>query len=459
MRAPRRLPRRPPDPGRPPIATDPAPTSHVSERRPPPRPGSAAPATPRGTLRLDTRTEAGRLLLAGLLVLAGAALGRPAGGMPGTARHATPAPGRAVAARQAPAAPARPSLQEGGRGTDRPASPHDELAAARALWEAGERRAALNRLERAVASKPHNPPLRRALAEYALALSRPAAALPHALALGERGRDLAGRALFLLGRYEEALERLDALDPDSLLMRIEALHHLGRAGEERAAIAQALARLGPGHAGLRLARARRLAEDGDLAAAAALWREALSDDPLAAEALFGLGRTLVRLGEREEGLRLLERHRRLLPLFDALEFARRSAELSPNHAPNLAALGDAWRALAPFDPRALERALDHYRRADELATAEECVPIALRRARCLAEDAGRLEAALAVLDRAARRVRDPRPLVRAGDLLAAAGRRDEARARYTAALELAPADPAILRRLAALDRPAEGNRR
>ena len=140
-----------------------------------------------------------------------------------------------------------------------------------------------------------------------------------------------------------------------------------------------------------------------------------------------------------------------MPLLDERDFALQSLQLDPGHAPNHALLGDVERKLGQ-----LESAERRYETAATLATPDEVVPIALREARLLAEDCGRLDEALGVLDRAASRVADPRLTVRAGDLLAEAGRVAEARERYLAALSLRPEDVQIRARLDAL--PAEDAR-
>ena len=46
--------------------------------------------------------------------------------------------------------------------------------------------------------------------------------------MGDEGAALKGRALYFLGRYEEALPLLPEDDGEAVLMRIEALRALGR---------------------------------------------------------------------------------------------------------------------------------------------------------------------------------------------------------------------------------------
>jgi tetratricopeptide (TPR) repeat protein len=262
---------------------------------------------------------------------------------------------------------------------------------------------------------------------------------------------LRGRALYGLARYAEALAFLDAVSPATLRMRAECLRALGRFAELEALIPRAAELLGVDDAWVLLARAGQAERAGALPAALRLFRAALEREPLSAEARFGLGRALVRSGARDEGLAVLAQHRVLVPLLDALDFAQRGVELAPLHAPNRAALGDAWRALASFDRGACQRALREYELACELAEASELAPIALRRARLLAEELEDLEGALEVLRKAAERDDDARLFVRAADLLAAAGREREALERLRAALRLRPDDAAILARVEALE--------
>jgi tetratricopeptide (TPR) repeat protein len=195
---------------------------------------------------------------------------------------------------------------------------------------------------------------------------------------------------------------------------------------------------------------RSAARNGDFAAAARAFRAALAADPFDGEALFGLGRALVQAGQREEGLRVLERHRRLVPLLDAVDYARRGVDLAPAHAPNWTALGDAERALARSD-----RAESAYRRAAELARDGELAANALRWARLLAEDRGDAQAAVDLLVRTARRTPDARLYVRAGDILLGARRASEAIGFFEEARALRPQDAEIAKRLEAA-RAAEG---
>lgn len=325
-------------------------------------------------------------------------------------------------------------------------SAQDPAADPADLWERGERDAALAAWEARLAAHPDDAGLRRTLASRLMEAQRWEAALRVAEPLGPEAEGMRGSALFVLARYEEALRHLSADDPAQALLRVESLDALGRAAEAEAAVEQAARVLGEGHPRVAVLRGRRLAAAGRFAEALPHFRAAHAADPLDREALFGLGQALVRTGAREEGLRLLERHRELLPLLDARDFALQSLGLDPSHAGNHARLADAERALGRLP--AAEAA---YLRAAALAgSAGELVPVILRHARLLAEDRGDLDAAVALLDQTLARAPDARLAVRAGDLLAGAGRRNEARERFARALALRPGDAQIEERLAAL---------
>lgn len=321
---------------------------------------------------------------------------------------------------------------------------------AEALWRAGRRVEALAALEEEIRARPEDLALRQRLAERLLAVQRFSAALTHARALGPAGAGLRGEALYFLGRYDQALGELLEDDPRQLLLRAEALHKLGRSAEHAAAIEQAARALGEDDFRIQLLRARHAADSESWARAEQLYAAALAHEPFCAEAHFGRGRALLRLERGEEARAVLARHRALLPLLDQLEFAERGLALAPLHAPNEAALGDAWRALAAHDRSALARARAAYERATALAAPEELVPIALRHARLLAEELRDAEAALELLASAAQRRADPRLEVRRGDLLVQLGRPSAARAAYERALELAPGDAQIRQRLGSL---------
>jgi len=314
-----------------------------------------------------------------------------------------------------------------------------------AAWAAGEREDAVALMEEALADDPDDETLRRSLAERQMAIHRYEAAL--ATAGDDTGRSsVRGRALYLLGRYEEALEHLDPDDPLEAVMRVDAHEVLGHEEETWAALRSAESVLGRDTAALLSLRGRLLARAGRHEEAVDAFERALAVDAFDRAALHGLGRS--RLGRREEATAVLDRHRALVPLLDQLDFARRAVDLGPLHAANHALVGDAERALGRRD-----EALAAYVRAGELATPGELGPVLLRHARLLDEDLGRRDEAVAVLDAGWERARDPRLPVRAGDLLADAGRWDEALARYDAALAVRPGDPQIeARRRAVLAR-------
>ena len=310
-------------------------------------------------------------------------------------------------------------------------------------WDEGHVEESLEQLRAACRSEPGLAPL---LAQRLMGLGRYTAALDVARPLGAAGRDVSATCLYLLARYDAALELLDAENPQQTLLRVDALEVQGRPEQAREALLVAARVLGEQHPEVLAVRGRLLAADGHDAEAVEAFRAALAADPIQMAALFGLGRALLRLGQADEARAVLAEHRRLGPLVDQREAARRAVELSPRHAPNLALLGDAERDLGR-----LQLAHAAYLRASELARGSERVPVLLRFARLLSEDLVDLDGALALLDAEAAHSDDPRLPVRAGDLLAKAQRRDEAAARYRQALALRPGDPQIEARLAQWD--------
>jgi tetratricopeptide (TPR) repeat protein len=297
----------------------------------------------------------------------------------------------------------------------------------------------------AQAERPSAEGLSRLVA-WQIAVHRYRAALFDAEACGPACDRQRAEALYRMGEYERAVPLLDEQDPLSILWKVDALEALSRFEDSDAVLARVAAGSGLAADDARFlgARGRSAARRGDFAGAAALFRAALEADPFDGEAWFGLGRALVQGGDRAEGLRVLERHRRLVPLLDAVDFAQRGLDLAPAHAPNWTALGDAERALERFD-----RADAAYRRAEELAQGDQIVPNALRWSRLLVEGRGDVQAAVDVLARAAQRASDARLHVRAGDILLDARRASEAVAEFEAARALRPQDPEIARRLAA----------
>ncbi|MCB9916331.1 MAG: VCBS repeat-containing protein [Planctomycetes bacterium] len=309
-----------------------------------------------------------------------------------------------------------------------------------ALWQRGARVEALERMEAELAARPDDALLRRALVTRELGVSRFQAALAHAEPLGEAGHAARGRALYFLGRYEEALEFLAADDPALVLLRVESLRALGRLDEADALLPAVERLFGADDARYRLLVGRKRLREGDARGAAAEFRAVLATRPLESEAHFGLGRALVKLGEREEGLAVLARHRALVPLLDALDFAQRGVALAPTGASNLAALAEAWAALVPYDESARARARATYADAARWARADEVAPIALRRARWLAELEREPGAAVTCLEDALARQEDVRLHVRRG-LPRRARRADAARAHLRARARAAARRP------------------
>ena len=316
-----------------------------------------------------------------------------------------------------------------------------------ALWKGGARAEALDRMAAELASRPADTLLRASLVSRELELSRFRSVLLHAEELGPAGHPAMGRALYFLTRYEEALEYLDADDPELILLRVESLRALGRLAQADALLPRVAEHFGAEDPRYRLLVGRKLLREGESSAAVLEFRAVLSVQPLEAEALFGLGRALIKSGEREPGLAALERHRALTPLLDALDFARRGVALAPRSAPNQAALGDAWKDLVEFSPRASGAARLAYQRALTLAAGEDLVPIALRAGRFRAEVEADLRGAAELLEGVLERREDVRLRVRAADYRAGAGEPERARAHLEAALEARPGDRAILERL------------
>jgi len=312
------------------------------------------------------------------------------------------------------------------------------------LFGQGQRHEAVALLEQEVVAEPGDRALRGQLVQCLMSLRRYRRALE--VMRPGAGEEARGRALFFLGRYEDALEHLAPSNGDEVLMVVDALEALGRLEERDRVIDRAREVRGEEDAAVLVLRGRRAAWRGRHAEAAAHFQRALEEDPVLPEALFGLGHSLVRSGQLEKGRAVLQRHREVLPLLDRLEFAERSLQLNPAHAPNRAALADVLRELGRLD-----EAGRYYRSACEGAQEEELVPIVLRHARFQLENREDLEAALRLLRAAAERVRDPRLAVREGDWLAAAGRGSEAAEAYRRALAILPEDVRIQERLRRLE--------
>jgi tetratricopeptide (TPR) repeat protein len=334
-------------------------------------------------------------------------------------------------------------------------------ARAEELWRRGERAEAIEVLQAAVKEAAGKPSaaaekagekaatgLRLELARRLADVHRYEAALEHAQGAGPEGAALRGRLLFRLGRHAEALAELPENEADSLRLRVDVAEALGRFEESDRALEKLLAMAGRENPAAAALLARQAARRGEFELAAKEYERALGFDACNAAARFGLGQALLRLGQRERALEQLNEHRRLLPLLDQLDFAERAVDLAPNHASNVAAVGDAERALGRFD-----RAEAAYRRAAELAKPDEVVPIALRQARLAAEDRNDPRAAVEMLERAAKRVDDARLWVRAGDLMLSLGDRAGARTRFERALALRPQDEEIRKRFEATKAP------
>lgn len=306
-------------------------------------------------------------------------------------------------------------------------------------WQAGQRQESLAALEVAAGQTPA---LAGLLAERLMAVHHYQRALAVAVPLGDAGRPIRGACLYLLGRYDEALVELPGDDPLTAVMRVDALVVLGRHQQAWQELERAGPTLDESQPAVHALRGRLLAASDQHDLAAESFSRALQLDPLELSALFGLGRSLLRLQRTDEARALLEEHRRLTPLVDAYDAAVRAVDLSPSHAANHALLGDCERNLGR-----LQRAAAAYAQAAALAQGEDLVPVALRQARLLADDLNDLDAAVACLDGAAQRVPDSRLRVRAGDLLARARRWHEAADRYGAALALRPDDAQVQSRL------------
>jgi len=315
---------------------------------------------------------------------------------------------------------------------------------ARASWSKGAREEAIAERVKELAAPGAPAELRLELARWELEVHKPAAALEHLAPLAKEADVLRGEAHYALAQYAEAVPLLDEATTEHLLMKIDALEALGQLFESDAVLLRAIALPGPGDARLWSAEGRRLARNGNTSKAVEAFRKALALDDCSAEAWFGLGRALLAADRQEEGLAALEKHRKLTPLLDQWDFARRAVDLAPLHAPNLAALGDAERALGR-----LARAGELYARAVELAQgAEQLVPIVLRQARLFAEDKHDPAGAITLLVKAAEGTPDARLLVRAGDLAFESKDAPRAVELFERAQKLRPKDAEIEKRLA-----------
>lgn len=310
------------------------------------------------------------------------------------------------------------------------------------LWNSGKRREAIAQLEAALLQEPQNTALRAGLVERELAVHRYRSAWQHLQVRDAQLDALRGRTLYHLGRYEEALPFLGTGSEQDCLARVDALEALGRFDEADEALEIAAKLFGENRARICRLRGQSLARQGKHAEALEQFRSAHALDPIDAQALFGLGRALLRTGDPEAGLAALEQHRKLLPLIDRYDFALKSLDLDPLHGPNHAELADVLGLLGQK-----KRAVEAYERAMQLgAGAEQLSPIALRYARYLLEQAGDLAAARLVMDSALERATDVRLLVRAGDYAGLAEDWDAAIQYFEQALQLRPTDKVIKER-------------
>lgn len=327
---------------------------------------------------------------------------------------------------------------------------HDALEDARAAWERGERRSAVELLEGWLAEHPESSPGWLELAGWRSRIRRHEGALealaqlPEDVAKGAAASRLRGEALYALGRLAEALNWLDPELETHSNYRLDALESLGRTLELAAELEHAGKLFGADRPEILLRRGQLALRAGDPQGARAHFERALDLDDLELRAMFGLGTALVRLGERELGLEHLSQHRRLLPLLDAVHFAQESLAIAPNHAPNYVTLAEAWR-----DMGRLDRAEQAFRQALPRTTVDDAAPVGLRWARFLEEHRSDPQAAVDHLDRVATQLpQDPRLPVRAGDILARAGDKPGAAQRFRIALKLRPGDAQIEARLA-----------
>ncbi len=319
------------------------------------------------------------------------------------------------------------------------------------LWSVGERAQAIQLLSEQVAQEPESTHENRVLlVHWQLAAAQFEGALHTAKDLPAEQRGLRGRALYFLGRYEECLEFLGQEDPSELRMRVEAHKYLGQLEQALGLLPQLRKVFGSASVDVLLLEARDHQGRKQYEEAAQKFAAVRRQKPLEAEALFGLGQCYIRLKRTQEARTLLESHRRLIPLLDALDFAQRGVDIAPSSAPNQATVAEAWQALSEFDPQAAEHALVAYERATLLAKDGERTPIALRLARFHWETMKSSEAALSTLAKAIQLSVDPRLRVRRADYLVELGRPQEALAELRDVLVLRPGDPAILKRIAGI---------
>ena len=310
------------------------------------------------------------------------------------------------------------------------------------LWASGQRSEAVEaervRLNTATASASDW----KRLAQWQLEIHQPKAALESAERGGESCRSERGAALFRLTRYAESIPFLQEDTLLEVLMLLDAQEAVQRFQDADAVLSRALERFGRLDARLLAADGRRWARQENWTRAVEAFQAALKLDPCEAEAQLGLGRALLRSGDRQGGLTAMQRHRELRAQLDVLDHALRGVDLQPMHGPNWTAVGEAEAGLGR-----VTRALAAYEHAERLCDERQLVPNALRHSRLLWETQGDPQAALRVLERAEQRCGDPRLPVRRADILAGTGRAREAIELLEALARSRPHDEALVERL------------
>ncbi|MEM7584157.1 MAG: tetratricopeptide repeat protein [Acidobacteriota bacterium] len=166
-----------------------------------------------------------------------------------------------------------------------------------------------------------------------------------------------------LGELEASLSPLEAIlaarpeDGDAAYQLGRNLSALGRYEEAERHLENAIRWRPEPSSATELGLLRR--RQGNLAAAEAAFRSALSQDPLHPTALLNLGQVVQRQGRLEEGAALMRHHQRVAALADRLDHAERDNSLPRAGVDNLLQLADAQRRRG-FTEQAhasLERAL------------------------------------------------------------------------------------------------------
>ena len=314
------------------------------------------------------------------------------------------------------------------------------------LLRSGKAPEALEVVREAVAQTPEDDALRRDAVELAFACKR----WKDALAWTEGRpafRAKRAEAAFFAGRYAEAIELLDESQAGEAFLLLDALEALGQLARHDQVLERLRVRLGENHVQVAAALGRVALRNRDYPKATACFARALEQDPWLLEAIFGHGRALVLSGQRDAGRAELTRHRRLVPLFDQLDFAERGVELDASHGPNHARVGDVERQIGRS-----ARAKAAYERGLERTAGNDRTPIVLRLARLLIEDEQDTPQAVELLRAELVSRFDPRVGVRLGDILRDADDLEGARAAYADVLRRRPKDDAVRQRLEQLER-------